>query len=229
MIFLLSVANSGYDKKNSFTTFCRNSGVSRGSKPLIGPPPSWASAGDGDNIALQPGKVVLHPGRHHRTLDQIPLIDFEVGAFHDRNPAVLIGIVCDQARISQRVIVDCHNHTFNRREQIQTRIPAVQGDELLSLTNPAVGSAYFNVVDLAHQIGDELIDPNPRILGACFRGPHVSQMKAISLWNLEPVLPLHNWRFRFGHNFGFHYRLNSWFDEISDADDQQKHQQHKQD
>ena len=66
---------------------------------------------------------------------------------------------------------------------------------LLSLTNPAVGSAYVNVIDLSHQIGDELIHPNPRIIGAFLRHPRVSKMKAIVLRNLKPVLALYARRF----------------------------------
>src|ERR1700722_11374 len=47
------IFRSSYDSKNSFTTFCFNSGVSRGSRPLIGVPPSCARAGDDSvNIAL---------------------------------------------------------------------------------------------------------------------------------------------------------------------------------
>ena len=126
MIVLLSLAEPGYDRKNSLTTFCRNSGVSCGSKPLIGSPPSWASAGEGANIAFSRATVVLHPGRHHRTLDQISLIDFHVRRFHHRDPAVLVRVIRNQARILQHVVVDCHNYAFNGREQIHAGVATGQ-------------------------------------------------------------------------------------------------------
>ena len=64
----------GY-KKNSFTTFRRNSGVSCGSNPLIGRAAILRQCRCRRQHCVQPSSVILHPGRHHRTLDQVPLID----------------------------------------------------------------------------------------------------------------------------------------------------------
>ena len=171
----------------------------------------------------------MHPGRYHRTLDQIPLIDFEVRRFHDRDPASFVGIVCDQAGVAQRIVIDGRDHAFNGREQIHARATAAEGDELLPLTNPAVLSAYVNVINLSHQVGNEFIHADPRIVGAFFHYPCVSKMKAIILRDIKPILALDAQGLRLGHDFGFQRRLHSGFDEISDSDDQKEHQQDKQD
>src|SRR5208282_5892839 len=85
MTLLLSQPEFRYDNRNSFTTFFCSSGVSRGSTPLTG---------------VQPGYVVLHPGRNHRALNQVSLIHSQVGGLHHGEPSMLIRIVAHQAGIA---------------------------------------------------------------------------------------------------------------------------------
>src|SRR5208337_4932485 len=125
---------------------------------------------------VQPGYVVLHSGRDHRALNQVPLIHGQVGRLHGGQPAVLVRIIRDQAGIPERVVVDCRDYALHGREQIDAGVAAVQRDQLLSLTYPAIGSANIDVIDLAQQVGDELVDADSRVVGAFFHNPHVSEM-----------------------------------------------------
>src|SRR5208282_3880581 len=58
MTLLLSQPEFRYDNRNSFTTFFCSSGVSRGSTPLTGDPPSCARAGE-DSVNIAFSRVTL--------------------------------------------------------------------------------------------------------------------------------------------------------------------------
>ena len=143
------MAEFAYDRKNSFTTVLPQFRIQLREQSFDGSAAILGKGGSGaGQHGIEAGGVVLHPRRHHRTLNQVPLIDFEVGSFDHGDPSVLIGIAGEQARIAQHIVVDRGDDAFDGREQIDTGVAAGQSDELLSLTNPAVGSANINLIDL---------------------------------------------------------------------------------
>ena len=132
-------ARRDYARKNSFSSFCRNSGETRVSKPGIGNPPSAAMVGrELRHHAIQARDVVLQPRRYHSALHEIFLVDGDVGRLHSCNPAFLIRIAAGERRFVEDVAIDFGDHAFHRRNKFVRFAARMNRHQLLALTHPTV-------------------------------------------------------------------------------------------
>src|SRR5581483_3600368 len=139
---------------------------------------------------------------------------------------MVVGVPGDERRILQGIVVDGGDDAFDRRQQVDRGSGDMDRRELLSLAYPTVGSDGIDALDFTNQVGDERIGADARVLRRLLRSPSMSGMKAVALGNFEAKFSLQARGSRCGQ---IHPRreCDLWTPEITDAHDQQKHEQYE--